>query len=81
VGAYALAWLSYRAAVHAAEEYGQALVVLFDLNHRALDEHSLTAAGVEAGSLRHLKAVHPCLAHGTTTTPENPQDARAVARS
>jgi hypothetical protein len=39
IGAYALAWLSYRSAVHAAEEYGSALVVLFDLNHELLDEH------------------------------------------
>jgi hypothetical protein len=37
IGAYALAWLSYRAAVHTAEEYGRTLIVLVDLNHRLLD--------------------------------------------
>jgi hypothetical protein len=39
ISAYALAWLSYRSAVHAAEEYGSALMVLFDLNHKLLDEY------------------------------------------
>jgi hypothetical protein len=35
---YSLAWLSYRAAVHAGEEYGITLCALFDLNHSALGE-------------------------------------------
>ena len=36
--AYLMAWVSYRGAVAAAEEYGVALQVLFDLNHRILLE-------------------------------------------
>jgi hypothetical protein len=36
--AYGLAWVSYRAACHAAEEYGSSLLVLFDLNHHLLAE-------------------------------------------
>jgi hypothetical protein len=37
--AYVLALVSYRAAVHAAVEYGHQLVVLFDLNHQLLDDY------------------------------------------
>jgi hypothetical protein len=33
-----LAWLSYRGAVHAAIDYGNALLVLVDLNHGTLLE-------------------------------------------
>lgn len=36
--AYGLAWVSYAAAVQSADEYGGALLVLVDLNHRLLAE-------------------------------------------
>lgn len=36
LAAYGMAWVSYRAAVHAASAYGSALLVLVDLNHEAL---------------------------------------------
>jgi hypothetical protein len=39
LGSYGLAWVSYGAAVTAAEEYGSALCVLMDLNHTLLAEH------------------------------------------
>jgi len=36
MAAYALAWISYRGAVHAANEYGLSLQVLVDVNHDLL---------------------------------------------
>lgn len=36
LGSYALAWASYRGAVHAADEYGSALYVLIDVNHELI---------------------------------------------
>jgi hypothetical protein len=38
IAAYGLAWLSYKAAVQAAEGYGHALLVLLDLNHSLLED-------------------------------------------
>lgn len=49
--AYGLAWLSYRGAVHAAEEYGSALLVLADLNADALIDRFLIAERVRASRL------------------------------
>jgi hypothetical protein len=40
LAAYALAWLSYGGSVQAANEYGFALQVLIDLNHKLLDPAS-----------------------------------------
>lgn len=37
LGAYGLAWMSYRGAVQAASEYGFALHVLIDVNHKLVD--------------------------------------------
>jgi hypothetical protein len=39
LAAYGLAWVSYRASIHAAEGYGHALFVLIDLNHDKLDSY------------------------------------------
>lgn len=38
LGAYGLAWVSYRGAVRAADDYGHALIVFVDMNHGLLQD-------------------------------------------